>query len=515
MIIGDFLRLSARRLPSKTAVVANNERLSYEQLDKAANQFAHALAGLGLPAASTVAIQSSNCWEYAAAFFGIARAGHVSAHISAKVTSHELRFMIEKTRAQVLLVGAGLERRAREALEPARTGVRMVVLGSSHEDIPGESPFSAFIENQPAELPEVEVRETDPLAITFTGGTTGLPKGVLVSHRARVVTAETALVLFGLDETDIVCVATPLFHAAGLFVVFAPPVLLGCTTVLLPMWDVGLFMGTVEKERVSATLLVPSQLNDLVSHPEFDAARLKSLRKIGYAGAPMSRALFERIRTALPHVEFTENYGQTETGPIAVRCPWHPPAKLSAVGRPSFNAEVDVVDETCTPVPRGTIGEIVTRGPHVFTEYYEDPKQTAACFRGKDGWLWTGDLGYIDEDGFVYLVDRSKDMLISGGENVYPAEIENALYQHAAVAECAVFGIPDEHWGEVPAAHVVLKSNSQVTEEELIAFCTTLVARHKRPRVVRFVSSLPRTAVGKIQKNVLRDPYWAGHERKI
>jgi acyl-CoA synthetase (AMP-forming)/AMP-acid ligase II len=276
-----------------------------------------------------------------------------------------------------------------------------------------------------------------------------------------------------------------------------------------------MFMETVEKERITATLLVPSQLNELVSHPKFDAARLRSLRKMGYAGAPMSRALFERIRTALPGVEFTENYGQTETGPMVVRCPWHPDDKLATVGRIAFNVEVDVLNADGSKLPPGEIGEIVTRGDHLFSSYYDEPEQTAACFRGEEGWLWTGDLGYIDEDGYVSLVDRSKDMLISGGENVYPAEIENALYKHEQVAECAVFGIPDDHWGEVPAAHVVLKPNSTVSEDELVEFCKKFVARHKRPRVVKFVDGLPRTPVGKIQKVVLREPYWAGREKKI
>jgi acyl-CoA synthetase (AMP-forming)/AMP-acid ligase II len=274
-------------------------------------------------------------------------------------------------------------------------------------------------------------------------------------------------------------------------------------------------MQNVEKEKVTAAFLVPSQLNDLITHAEFSVERLKTLRNIGYAGAPMSRALFERVRSMLPDVSFTENYGQSEACPITIRCDQHGIEKLGTVGKVTINAELGIVDQEGNQLPPGEIGDIVTRGEQVFDEYFNDPDETARAFSLPDGWLLTGDVGFIDEDGFLTLVDRSKDMLVSGAENVYPAEIENALYQHAAVAECAVFGIPDERWGEVPAAHVVLSPDASISEDELIDFCATRIARFKRPRIVKFVSSLPKTPVGKIRKNELRAPYWAGRDKKI
>ena len=188
---------------------------------------------------------------------------------------------------------------------------------------------------------------------------------------------------------------------------------------------------------------------------------------------------------------------------------------LGTVGRPVFNIEVDVVDAAGRSLPCGQVGEIVTRGEQHFEGYYDDPQATAEAFRRGDGWLWTGDLGCLDAEGFLTLVDRSKDMLVSGGENIYPAEIENALYRHEAVAECAVFGIPHEHWGEVPAAHVVLRRDARVTEAALIDFCAARIARHKRPRLIRFVDALPKTPVGKVRKTVLREPYWREREKKI
>ena len=518
MLYTDFLSLSARRVPDKMALVAGERTMSYAELDAAANQLANALLDLGLPQGARVAIQSTNCLEYPIAYFAAARAGYVSAHISARSTANDLAFMLNKVRASVLFVDVEREPIANEALVKLAEPCRVIVLGrqSPMSTTHGRQlTFEQFVADHPTTHPPTKVEETDPCAITFTGGTTGFPKGVLVTHRARAVTAHAAMVHFGWNETDVVCTATPLFHAAGLFVVFIPAIALGTTVILQTAWDVPEFMANTQRHGVSATLLVPSQLNDLICHPEFSAANLASLSKVGYAGAPMSKALFDRVRAALPRVGFTENYGQTETGPLTVRAPWHPESKVATAGRPAFNVELDVLDPHGNPLPRGEVGELVTRGAHIFAAYYDEPEQTAAAFRTHDNWLWTGDLGFIDAEGYVTVVDRSKDMLISGGENVYPAEIENALYQHEAVAECAVFGIPDERWGEIPAAHVVLKTGASVTEEALISFCTARISRHKRPRLIKFVASLPRTPVGKIQKAVLREPYWRGRDRRI
>jgi acyl-CoA synthetase (AMP-forming)/AMP-acid ligase II len=514
MLWTDFLKQSARRTPDKIALIEGSRQLSYRELDALTNRFANALLDLGLAKGARVAIQSANCVEYPVTFFGTARAGYVSAHISARATVRDLAFMLNKIQASALVVDEARASGAIEALAGLDHPCKLIVVGLPRQDSKCLT-FEAFVADHPSTHPGIQIDETDPVAITFTGGTTGLPKGVLVNHRSRTTTVHTAAAHFGVNETDVVCTATPLFHAAGLFVVFVPAIALGASVVLQGAWDVPEFMANVKQHGITSTLLVPSQLNDLVSHPSFDAKALASLTKVGYAGAPMSKALFMRIRSALPHVAFTENYGQTETGPIAVRSPWHPEDKISTVGRPSFNVEVDVLDPNGTPVPRGRVGEIVTRGAHVFDAYYNEPEQTATAFRTHDDWLWTGDVGFIDDEGYLTIVDRSKDMLISGGENVYPAEIENTLYQHEAVAECAVFGVPDDRWGEVPAAHVVIKKGSTTTAEDLIGFCAQRISRHKRPRLVKLVDSLPRTAVGKIQKAVLREPYWRGRDRKI
>lgn len=514
MLVGETLHNSASRAPDRVALIGRGRRLSYAEFDQAANRLANALLDLKLDKGARVAIQSTNRPEYAIAYFAIARTPYISAHCSTRSISVELAHVLNRIGAEVLIIEAAFAAVVNETLPELGLRPQLILLDESAE-IDGAIFIDEFVEGYSDKEPDVGLEEDDGLAITLTGGTTGFPKAVLVSHKARCASAVAAAEEFGLDDTDIVIASTPLFHTAGLFVWFGTAVMQATTIVLPAGWDVIEFMHIVEAEKVTAAFLVPSQLNDLISHPEFSAARLKTLRNIGYAGAPMSRALFDRVRSMLPGVSFTENYGQSEACPITIRCEHHGKEKYGTVGKAASNAEIGVVDQDGMLLPAGETGDIVTRGVQVFDQYFNDPEETAEAFRLADGWLLTGDVGFIDEDGFLTLVDRSKDMLVSGAENVCPAEIENALYQHEAVAECAVFGIPHERWGEVPAAHVVLSPGASVSEEELIDFCVGRIARFKRPRVIKFVENLPKTAVGKIRKNELREPYWAGQNRKI
>ena len=518
MLAGDLLRDSATRSPDRVALIGRGQRLTYAQFDEQANRLANALLDLRLEKAAKVAIISTNSPAYAITYFAIAKTPYVSAHCSTRSNASELAYVLNKIEAEVLLLESRFAPEVENAVSQLDKPIKLVLFDQPNEQehqLADAVHIEQFISGKPSAAPTVALDENDALAITLTGGTTGFPKAVLVSHKARCASAIAAAQDFGLDEHDIVAASTPLFHTAGLFVWFGTAVMLGTAVVLPEAWDPVQFMKLVEQEEVTAAFLVPSQLNDLVTHPAFSATAVKTLRNIGYAGAPMGRALAERVRTALPHVAFTENYGQSEACPITIRCERHGEQKLATVGRAASNAEIGIMDQQGNLLPPGETGDIVTRGDQLFDEYFNDPEETAEAFRLPDGWLLTGDVGFMDDDGFLTLVDRSKDMLVSGGENIYPAEIENALYRHAAVAECAVFGIPDDRWGEVPAAHVVLSSGFAISEQELIDFCAREIARFKRPRVVKFVDSLPKTPVGKIHKNELREPYWVGHQKKI
>ncbi|MGQ0662364.1 MAG: class I adenylate-forming enzyme family protein [Pseudomonadota bacterium] len=515
MLAGEILRFAAARLPDKTALIEGGRRLSFAELDRRANSCAGAIAALGLEKGARLAILAPNLLEFPIVYWGAARAGVILATVSTRATPGEVAYMLGKTGAEALVFWG--EAGTTVGLARRQASLRhLVALGPvTGEPGPGSISFDDFMALGAGRPPALDLADTDPQAMNFTGGTTGFPKAVLVTHRARYATAVTCAVEFGLDERDVSLVATPLFHAAGLFVWLQPSIMLGCTCVLLQGWDAGRFIELVERHGASAALLVPTQLSDLLVHPAFAAERLKSLRHIHYAASPMPVALYDRLRAALPHVAFTENYGSSETGPMTVRRPFHPHDKRASVGRPAHNVEVRIVDKQGREVKAGGVGEVVTRGPHLLKEYWGEPEQTAALFRIGEGWLATGDLGFRDGDGFITLVDRSKDMLISGGENIYPSEIENVLFRHPAVAECAVFGIPDQRLGEVPAAHVVLRHGLSATPEELIEFVAGAIARHKRPRLVKLADRLPKTAVGKIQKNLLREPYWQGTGRRI
>jgi fatty-acyl-CoA synthase len=507
MLAGELLRLAAARFPDKPALIDGERSLTFREFDKAANRAAHALLALGLRKGSRAAILSPNTIEFAVLYFGAARAGVILATPTIRATPRDLVYMLSKIGAEALFYA--------EPLAATALGAADQVASLTHRIALDRESFGAFMAKGHDEPSDAALDADDPLAMTFTGGTTGFPKGVLVTHRARYTTAVTCGVEFGLDERDVCMIATPMFHAAGLFVWFQPAVMLGCTCVMLSGWNVERFIDLVERHAVTGVLLVPTQLADLIAHPAFAPQRLRTIRHINYAGAPMPVALYDRLTAALPNVAFTENYGQSETGPVTIRRAFHPHDRRATSGRPPHNIETKVVDAEGREVPPGVHGEIVTRGAHLLKEYWGEPEQTAALFRGGDGWLWTGDIGVRDADGFITLVDRSKDMIVAGGENIYPTEIENALYEHEAVLECAVFGIPDERWGEVPAAHIVLRAGAGVTEEALIAFAASRIARHKRPRLVRFVDHLPKTAIGKVQKNVIRAPYWQGRSRAV
>ncbi len=512
MLSGEILRRACERLPDKTALIEGERKLSFRELDQAADRCAAALAEAGLHQGARIANIAPNVIEQLVLYYGAARAGIIIGQISVRMTARDLVYILGHIGAEALFFHhsvASTVAAARSEMPPLR---RLIGIGETSAEV--ES-FSAFLAAGGAHPPAIRIDDDDPLAMTFTGGTTGFPKAVVVTHRARYATAVTCGVEFGLDERDVCVLATPLFHAAGLFVWAQPAIMLGCTGILLPSWDPAHFIDLVERHQATATLLVPTQLADLISHPAFSAARLRSLKNVNYAGSPMPLALYDRLTAALPHVAFTENYGQSETGPMTVRRPFHPHEKRGSVGRPSHNVEVRIVDRDGREVAPGVVGEIVTRGEHVLREYWNDPEQTTALFRTGGGWLWTGDLGVRDVDGFISLVDRSKDMIVSGAENIYPSEIENVLFQHPAVLECAVFGIPDDKWGEAPVAHVVLRPGRQASAEELIDFVAGRIARFKRPRLVEFVERLPKTAVGKVQKNVLREPYWRGRPRRI
>jgi len=510
--IGDVLRVTAQRVPDRVAVIEAETRLTYRGLDRAADRFANALLAHGLGSGSTIAILSPNRADYPAFFFGAARAGCLQAHLSTRYTVGEIREVSTRTGIDAVFVDAGLLQPLLEARAELPDLKTVVCLDPTDAD--GVIALNDFLADAAETPPQVSIDPDAPFCLTYTGGTTGFPKGVMVTQTARVLSTKIAWEPFELREDDVLYLGTPLFHVAGLFSWFSTAIYGGCTVVLTREWEPAALVRIAEREAVSVLCLVPTQISAFVAEPSLDPARLPAFRYINYGGSPTPEALLRRIFELFPDLILMEHYGQSEIGPVCYRPPEQALAKWASVGHPFDELLLEIRDSDERVLPQGEVGEVTVKSDWVFSAYYNDPEQTAEVLDA-EGWLKTGDLGFVDAEGYLFLVDRSKDMIISGGENIYPAEIENALYDHAAVAEAAVFGVPDDEWGELPAAHVVLKPGASLSADELVAFLETKVARHKRPRLVEFVDTLPKTAIGKIRKNVIRAPYWEGRDRAI
>ena len=356
----------------------------------------------------------------------------------------------------------------------------------------------------------------DQLAgVFYTGGTTGRAKGVMLSHDNLLTSALGALATDPVPPDHVLLHAAPIFHAAA-FSGWVRSGVVGGTRVLIPVFDPVAVLTAVQEHGVTDLLLVPTMIQLVVDHPRVDEFDLTSVRKVMYGASPMSDALLGRTMKALPNARFLQVYGMTELAPVAtvLRPDDHEdPRHRRSVGRAAPHAEVRVVGPDDVELPRGEVGEIVVRGGHVMLGYWDRPEETAEALRG--GWMHTGDAGRMDDEGYLYLIDRLKDMIISGGENVYSVEVENVLAQHPAVATCAVIGVPDETWGERVHAVVVPAAGAAVTLEELRAFCADRIAGYKVPRSMDVVDALPVSAAGKVLKRALREPYWAGQERAV
>lgn len=505
MLTGDILIQSARRHRDKTALICGDRRVSYANLAASANQFAHAVLGLGIGKSDTIAIMCPNIPEYVMAHFGCAQTGAILCNLMTAYAPDELVAILEQTGSKLIVVEAGLQDRVAGIMDRLPALQHVIVIGEPARD--GWQAFDTFIGDQPETPPNVELAETDAFAMTFTGGTTGRPKGALVSHRCRLVSVNTIAIEQEVTEDDVVGLLTPLYHAMGSLVWMPTALFVGATCVMLQGWDADRFVEETHLHGISNVMMVPIQLSQLLTSDHFDAEKLSSLRMITCAGAITPPDLALAAAAKLPNAKFTDHYGQSETGPICMFKHNHPRDKAATVGRPALGVDFALLDPGGKPVPVGETGEIVVRGPFLMVGYYNNPEETAVYFKNNDGWAWTGDLAVMDEDGFVTLAGRSKDMIVSGGVNIYPREVEIALEKHEAIVDCTVFGIPDEKWGEALCALVVVGNGAQLDETSLRSHCTSHLAKFKQPKVIRFVDSIPKTPAGKVQKPRLREAF--------
>jgi len=511
-VLGDLLRLNAKRFPEKKALIMDESYLTYNQLNQQANQLAHALIALNVNPGDRVAILAYNCIEYVTIYYAALKCGAVVVPLNFRYKRDELIYTVNNAGPKVLFFGPEFISLVDSALPDFLPSLSFISI--SGQTLEGGFRLRSLLAKGATSDPLLKVDPASPCTSIYTSGTTGFPKGVLMSHSAWLNTY-TGIVVEGdaqHDEVAVVCM--PLFHGGGMHVLLQSTFLRGGTGVLMAKgFDPDKFLSAVEKYDVTLTLLVPTQLAMLANHPGTNKYDVKSLKKVWYGSAPISPTVLE-ASIALFDVKFYQWYGQTETGMVVVLRPEDHKNMSQCTGREVFNADVRVVDEEGQDTPVGEIGEIVSAqrlgGMIGYLNMSEAYKETL-----RDGWIYTGDLARVEEGGYLTIVDRKRDMIISGGENIYPKEIEDLISGHPGVQEVAVIGIPDDVWGESVCAVVVKKEQSQLEEADIISFCTSGLSGYKKPKRVTFVMELPRNAAGKVTKNILREPYWAGRQKRI
>lgn len=505
MLHGDVLGERARLTPHRTALVyvPTGERLTYAQLSERAGRCAALWRhGLGLAHGGRVAVLSHNRVEFLDAFFAAGRSGVVLVPLSTRATAHELGKILRDAEVSGVMYEG--------AFAPTVLALAESLPGISHWisfDDPAAENHGRYEELLPAEpfAPAVPCSPEDLYCLLYTSGTTGTPKGVMVPHRMVAWNGYNTVACWGLREDDISPIFTPLYHAGGLGAFLVPIVVVGGTIVLHRGFDPGEVWRTIERERCTVVLGVPTIWKLLAEAPEFATVDLSSVRWCISGGAPLPSYLVETFN--LRGVVLRQGYGLTEVG---VNCfamtSEDALRKAGSIGKPLMFTEARVVDSENRPQPAGEVGELVFRGAHVSAGYWRNPEATAAS-RDPEGWFHTGDLARVDEEGFFYIAGRAKDMFISGGVNVYPAEVEGELLQHPGVQDAAVIGVPHPTWGEVGVAFVVRRPGSSVPGEELAAFLAARLAKYKIPKEFISVEELPRTPYGKVVKGELAAAY--------
>jgi O-succinylbenzoate-CoA ligase len=491
LTLGSIARRNAELYGDKPAFVAGGASVSFAAHNERVNRLIHALRARGICKGDRVAILARNCIQYMDVYGAAEKAGFVAAPLNFRLTRHELAQVLARLQPRIVF--------AQAELADLVDGDVVVVDDDSYE---------ALLATSSAEEPEGEVAPDDLCYLISTSGTTGMPRAAMLTHRGQWLNACALALEFGLDPTDRHLATMPLFHIGGRSHVLSHT-LRGCTVVLHDGWDTAAVVADLERHRITTTQVVPTMVLWLLDEPDAGRRDLSSLRRVFYASAPMPVALLRRALDRFGSI-FMQGYGQTESGPLATVLHAHEhelqgpgSGRLSSCGRAVPGVQVKIADAEGTELPRGEVGEVAIRSPFVMTGYWENPVASREALRG--GWLYSGDMGRMDEEGYVYLSDRKKDLIISGGENIFPREVEEVLHSHPAVAEVAVLGEPDDTWGERVKAVVVLRADAVASEHELIAFCRERLARYKCPKVVEYRDELPHSATGKVLKRALRE----------
>ena len=512
----EFLMITSAICPDRAAISFEGKKCTFAELSERVNRLANALLGLGIEKGNVVALLEVNCNQYVEAYYAVAKIGAIFVPLNFRAKKDELVHMLSNSEAKVLFVGERYVDLV-NSMRPELPLIKHYISIERKQD--GMLYYEELLASASAEEVFSDIADDDTTILMYTAGTTGLPKGVPLTHNSFSVYMLQNVNPADLETEETNLLTVPLYHVAGIQAMLAATYG-GRTLALMRQFDVDEWLETVQREKANRAMLVPTMLKRVIDHPDFDKYDLSSLKVITYGAAPMPFEVIKKAIEVLPGVNFINAFGQTETastittlGPedhVIEGTEEEKEKKLrrltSSIGRPMADVEMKIIDEEGNDLPPGEVGEIVARGPRVMSGYWKDAEKTAKAMT-KDGWLRTGDMGYMDGEGYFYLAGRGDDLIIRGGENISPEEVENALYAHPSVEEAAVIGIPDPEWGQEPRAIVVLKQGMAATAEELVEFCRQRLSSFKRPRSVVFVDELPRTSTGKVLKRVLREQY--------
>lgn len=517
MNLGTYVSRSAQYWPDAEAVIYKDLRLSYAELEDRTNRLAKGLLSLGLAQGDRVGVYSWNRNEVLEMEVACYKAGLAKVPINARLSRDEAVHIVNDSGSSIVIADA----QHIESLLGARKEMSTLqhIIGIK-TDSDGTINYDELIAQQDGELIAVDVAADEISVLHYTSGTSGKLKAAIQTHGNRLAMIRKALMIpqCSTQVGDKFALLGPITHATGMNIM--PNLFTGCCNLIMDRFDPEEFLKAVEAEKITHTFMVPTMINMLLNHPDCAKFDTSSIKAIIYGAAPMSPARVEQAIGVFGPV-LVQGYGAGETTSIVttltsqdhVEALQNNKERLASCGRPRFDTELRIVNEKGEQVRIGEIGEIIVRGPDIMKGYWQAPELTKEVL--KDGWYFTGDLAKMDDEGYIYIVDRKKEMIISGGFNVYPTEIESILFNHPAVFEACVIGIPDEKWGEAIKAVVVLKEGAQASEEDLISHCAEYLAGFKKPQTIEFVDNLPKNPNGKIVRRVIRDQFWKGSERKV
>jgi len=498
--VPDIIQQSAFQFPNRCAISVNNQELTFEEVDERANRLAHLIKTMGVSPGERIAFLAMNEKEFFEIQIGAIRAGVALVPLNFRLAVPELGFIMDNSDPQLLITGPGFHEIGEQLNCPKR-----LALGPEYEQaLESVSP----LERSPIDASQI-------CSVLYTSGTTGRPKGSLISNQALWARIVSFTLEYKPDPNNIYLQGLPLFHiAANVSFTYAYN---GVPNIVIRDFNPADVINVLEEKKVTDALFVPTMINLLINHPDIETADLSALNFVAYGASTIPPSVLEKAIEVFD-ADFCQLFGMTETsGCTALRPEDHDPVNkphlLSSAGVVAHGFEVRVVNDQDVDVQIGEVGEVICRGPALMDGYLGDEEATAAALRG--GWMHTGDLGQLDDEGYLYITDRKKDMIISGGENIYPREVEDVLFSHEAVHSAAVIGIPDERWGEQVHAIVVLHPDSSIQEMDLLVYARENLAGYKVPKSVAFVEELPVNATGKVLKKILREPYWEGHERQV